>query len=86
MSMNILSGHSEGRRVRVFVGAVVNDAIHIEVEAIEFRYSVLRNELRYSGIALAEPSAVPPISHLVGMSSEIVWSLQELRYTHGAEE
>lgn len=38
------------------MSAVVDDAIHVEVEAVEFGDSVFSNELGDCGIALREPS------------------------------
>ena len=33
------------RRASVIVGTVVNDAVHVEVEAVEFGYTILCDEL-----------------------------------------
>ena len=43
-------------RVRVAVGAVVDDAIHIQVETIELGNAVLGDQLRDSWVALREPA------------------------------
>ena len=43
-------------RIRVFVGAVVDDAVHVQVEAVELGDAVLGDELGDRGIALREPS------------------------------
>lgn len=41
--------------VRILVGTVVNDAVHVEIQTIEFGDSVLSNELGDGRIALGEP-------------------------------
>jgi hypothetical protein len=38
------------------VSAVVNNAVHVEVEVVKLGNAVLSNELRYGRIALREPS------------------------------
>ena len=38
------------------MGAVVDDAVHVEVEVIELRNAVLGDQLRNGRIALREPS------------------------------
>jgi hypothetical protein len=43
-------------RIGIVVSAVVDDAIHVQVEAVELGDAVLGDELRDSGIALGEPA------------------------------
>lgn len=38
------------------MGAVVNNAVHVEIEVIELGNAVLGNQLRDSRVALREPS------------------------------
>ena len=38
------------------MSAVVDNAIHIKIERVEFRYPILCNELRDGGIPLTHPS------------------------------
>ena len=52
----IFSEWFRGRRVTVIVGAVVNDAIHIQVKVVELGDAILCYQLRDRRIALREPS------------------------------
>ena len=54
---HLVLGHAKCWRVRVIVSTVVYDAIHVEVQAIEFRDTVFCDELRDRGIPLAHPTA-----------------------------
>ena len=38
------------------MGAVVDDAIHVEIETVKFRYPILGDELRDGRISLAHPT------------------------------
>lgn len=59
--------HAEGRRVRVRMRAIVNDAIHVEIETVEFWYAILRYELRDGRIPFAHPSEELWYSHSEGL-------------------
>ena len=48
----LLLGHAEMCVAIVGMGAVVDDAVEIEVQVVEFRDLVLLNELRCEGVAL----------------------------------
>lgn len=53
---HLLLRHTKGRIIRIFVGTVMNNTIHIQIQTVEFWYSILRNQLRDRGIPLAHPS------------------------------
>ena len=48
--------HPESGRVRVLMRAVVDNAVHVEVEAVELGDAVLCDELRDRRISLRHPS------------------------------
>lgn len=47
--------------------AIVNDAIHVEIETVEFWYAILRYELRDGRIPFAHPSEELWYSHSEGL-------------------
>ena len=53
---HLLLGHAKGCIVGVFMCTVVDDAIHVQVEAVELWYPILCDQLRDGRVPLAHPS------------------------------
>lgn len=55
-SKNLWFSDAEEGIVVVWVGAVVDDAVHVEVEVVEFRDALVIDQLETQRVALGDPS------------------------------
>lgn len=60
---HFLLRHAKSRGIRVAVSTVMYNAVHVEVETVKLRYTVLCNELRDGRIPLTHPSTKASSQH-----------------------
>src|ERR1700733_6022795 len=60
--------HAKGDGIRLIVSTIMDDAVHVKVQTIEFWYSILSDELRDRWVSLRHPSEELGDTHCSGGS------------------